>query len=63
MLQSLKKKNPSSRSGDISIHEVWPQSDQNCLFGPKDDFLGKFYSSDFSLLNVPYHVAKFENNP
>ena len=27
---------------DISWHNFGPQSDQNCLFGPKEEFSGNF---------------------
>ena len=36
------KKNPSSRSSDMSLHKCGPQLGQNCPFGSNEDFFGNF---------------------
>ena len=49
---------------DISLHNFGPQSTQNCPFRPKENFWGNFtYINSSYLLIVPYHAAKFEQNP
>ena len=36
------KRNPWSRSCDISLHNFGPQSGQNCPVGPKEEFVINF---------------------
>ena len=52
-----------SRSWDISLHNVRPQSDQNYSFCPNIGFFGNFDFSNFHLIIVRYHTSKIEKNP
>ena len=62
--------------GTICIHKKGPVREKSNFLNkgcsafqkfvelwPKRGFLGKFHSSGFYLVIVPYHAARFERNP
>ena len=53
------EKNPSSGCSDVTLHNFEPQLARNLPFCPKEEFFGKFYSSAFNLLIVPFHAKEF----
>ena len=56
-------KSPLRGSCDKKLHNFEPQFDKNCSFGLKEDFFEKRYSSNLSLLIMPYQATKFGKNP
>ena len=57
------QKSPLRESCDKKLHNFEPQFDKNCSFGLKEDFFEKRYSSNLSLLIMPYQATKFGKNP
>ena len=53
------EKNSQHRSLGRSFYNFGPQVDQNCPFSSKENFFGKFQSTEFHLLIVPYHTATY----
>ena len=53
------EKNPSGGCSDVTLHNFEPQLAHNLPFCSEEGFFGKFYSSAFNLLIVPYHAEEF----